>query len=349
MLQVRPLFEHVNKVSKINYNQQFSSIDEIMIPYYGRHGDKQFIRGKPIRFGFKLWAVCTSDGTLLHVEPYCGCHTKIHDTGLGQGPNVVLEMIDQINLEPGQHVIVDNLFTSLPLLENLTKRGIGVTGTLREDRLHGAPLMPRKEMEKKDRGYMEQVFSEKTSIVKWKDNKVLSVASNHFRSDPVQKAIRWSKIEKKYIEVDMPNSIKVYNTHMGGVDLFDQQVAAYRTRIRSKKWWWSLFAWSVNAQVTNAWRLFRHLDNDISLLNFMRHFVVAIMRTCGVSRIRPGPKISLGIAGNTVRFDGTQHWTARGEQPNSRCRQCSGRTVFVCKRCAQAVHPECMEKYHTRE
>ena len=26
-----------------------------------------------------------------------------------------------------------------------------------------------------------------------------------------------------------------------------QQVAAYRIRIRSKKWWWPLFAWSLNA------------------------------------------------------------------------------------------------------
>ena len=29
------------------------SIDESMIPYYGKHYAKQFIRGKPIRFGFK--------------------------------------------------------------------------------------------------------------------------------------------------------------------------------------------------------------------------------------------------------------------------------------------------------
>ena len=111
-------------------------------------------------------------------------------------------------------------------MENLAKRGIGATGTLREDRLHGAPLMPRKQMEKKDRGYMEEVFTGSTSIVKWKDNKVLSVASNNFRSEPIQKAKRWSKIAKKYIEVDMPNSIKIYNQEMGGVDLFDQQVAA---------------------------------------------------------------------------------------------------------------------------
>lgn len=88
-LQVQPIIEHLNEVSKLDCNQEFSSVDEIMVPYYGKPGDKQFIRGKPIRFGFKLWAICTADGSLLHVEPYCGAHTRISDRGLGQGPNVV--------------------------------------------------------------------------------------------------------------------------------------------------------------------------------------------------------------------------------------------------------------------
>lgn len=29
-------------------------IDELMVPYFERHGSKQFIRGKPIRWGYKL-------------------------------------------------------------------------------------------------------------------------------------------------------------------------------------------------------------------------------------------------------------------------------------------------------
>ena len=42
-----------------------------MIPYYGRHNDKQYIRGKLVRFGFKLCSACASNGTLLHIKPYC--------------------------------------------------------------------------------------------------------------------------------------------------------------------------------------------------------------------------------------------------------------------------------------
>ena len=38
------------------------SIDESMMPYYGSHSCKMFIKGKPIRFGYKLWCLCESDG-----------------------------------------------------------------------------------------------------------------------------------------------------------------------------------------------------------------------------------------------------------------------------------------------
>ena len=64
-----------------------------MKEWYHQHRDKQYIRGKPIRFGFKLWKICTSDRFLHHFEPYCGSHTKISDYGLGQGANVVLDII----------------------------------------------------------------------------------------------------------------------------------------------------------------------------------------------------------------------------------------------------------------
>lgn len=39
--------------------EEFHSIDEYMVPCFGRHGSKQFIRGTPIRWGYKLWTATT--------------------------------------------------------------------------------------------------------------------------------------------------------------------------------------------------------------------------------------------------------------------------------------------------
>ncbi|XP_046384654.1 piggyBac transposable element-derived protein 2-like [Ischnura elegans] len=85
MYKVRPLFDFLNQAFKQIEPGNSLSIDESMILYYGRHGSKQFIRGKPIRFGFKLWVAADPTGYIHHAEPYCGSSTRLPDTGLGQG------------------------------------------------------------------------------------------------------------------------------------------------------------------------------------------------------------------------------------------------------------------------
>ena len=51
-------------------------IDESMIPYFGRHGEKQFTSGKPIRFGYKMWALTIPSGYLPQTEPYQGARGR---------------------------------------------------------------------------------------------------------------------------------------------------------------------------------------------------------------------------------------------------------------------------------
>ena len=69
-----------------------------------------------------------------------GAHTRIPDYGLGQGPNVVLGLVEKAKLPPATQVFFDNLFTSLPLLYKLSEMGIGGTGTLQQNRLGPIPL-----------------------------------------------------------------------------------------------------------------------------------------------------------------------------------------------------------------
>jgi hypothetical protein len=43
--------------------------------------------------------VCTSDGSGVWFEPYCGKNTRVQDQGLGQGPNVVLELVTKVRIQ----------------------------------------------------------------------------------------------------------------------------------------------------------------------------------------------------------------------------------------------------------
>ena len=44
------------------------SIDESIVPYYGRHSCKQFISAKSIPFGCKLWVLASVTGVLIKLK-----------------------------------------------------------------------------------------------------------------------------------------------------------------------------------------------------------------------------------------------------------------------------------------
>ncbi|XP_068243692.1 piggyBac transposable element-derived protein 2-like [Palaemon carinicauda] len=48
------------------------SVDEMIVKYYGHNPLKQFMRGKPIRFGYKLWGLCGVSGYCYSFDLYCG-------------------------------------------------------------------------------------------------------------------------------------------------------------------------------------------------------------------------------------------------------------------------------------
>ncbi|KRX76123.1 PiggyBac transposable element-derived protein 3 [Trichinella sp. T6] len=56
------LLQEGDKLAKISPMYENMGIDECMVPYYGHYSCKMFIKGKPIRFGFKEWMMTSSSG-----------------------------------------------------------------------------------------------------------------------------------------------------------------------------------------------------------------------------------------------------------------------------------------------
>ena len=115
------MFNVINETSKAYHPYPSSiSVDEQMIKYYGHHCDKQYIKGKPIKFGYKCWACYDSEtGTHWHMEPYYSAHTALPSFNLGQGPDVIAGMVKKSGIMPGTKMFFDNLFRSIPLLNHL--------------------------------------------------------------------------------------------------------------------------------------------------------------------------------------------------------------------------------------
>ena len=91
------------------------------------------------------------------------------------------------------------------------------------------------EMKKKYRDAYDYQYDNQNKLLvcRWNDNSVVTVVPNVHR---LQKARRLSGVQKRHVETDQPNAIKQYHSSMGGTDRMDQNVAAYRAGIRSKKW-----------------------------------------------------------------------------------------------------------------
>ncbi|KAM3849818.1 piggyBac transposable element-derived protein 3-like [Diretmus argenteus] len=346
--KIRPIFSELNQAYKVMQFQECLSVDESMIPYYGRHGCKQFIRGKPIRFGFKLWSLASSSGYMYHMEPYAGLHTLLPDTGLGQGPSVILGLAEQAQVPQGCKFFHDNLFTTLSLLDEMTKRGYGSSGTVRQNRLFDVPFTPQKSFMKLSRGTIEVLCQGEKLMVRWKDNNIVTVASNMDEKYSEATINRWNRQRHAIEKVKQPTCISRYNKHIGGVDLHDQQVSRYSISIRSKKWWWPIFAWTLNSALVNAHLFYRDvMGGTIDLLAFQRIVAQSLMQRFGTKPLSHGRRSLMAASvEHQARYDNASHWPINTMQRFQRCRRCDKRTTYACEKCKVPLHIECFKMYH---
>ena len=118
--KIRPLASMLNEKWLAHFpKENFLSVDESMVPYYGRNGLKQHIHGKPIRFGYKNWCLCTRTGYLAQAIPYQGRSTGYSNPEFGMGGSVVLDLISELPSHVEYRMFFDNLFTSIPLIDHL--------------------------------------------------------------------------------------------------------------------------------------------------------------------------------------------------------------------------------------
>lgn len=114
--------------------EEFHSIDEQIIPFKGKHSSKQYTPKKPKPWGFKVWVRAGSSGYMYRFELYQGACGGRGDVGeLGMAPEVVVRLCSDLHHD-GHKIFFDNLFCSIPLLEELKRHGIEATGTCRVNR-----------------------------------------------------------------------------------------------------------------------------------------------------------------------------------------------------------------------
>ena len=171
MAKLRPMMDLLqDRFQQAYVPEKDLSYDESMVAYYGRHGCKQYIRGKPIRFGFKNFCLCTPLGYLIAFDTYQGktYRGKGYEE-FGKGGGSLLNIMDGLKYGLDKlpvTVYCDNYFTGTPLIVELSRRGQGLVGTIRENRIpKNGVLTSTAVMKKGNRGQHSVAFDAKNKMV----------------------------------------------------------------------------------------------------------------------------------------------------------------------------------------
>ncbi|XP_049772913.1 piggyBac transposable element-derived protein 3-like [Schistocerca cancellata] len=238
--KIRPLLNTVRAGCLQNPRTQKVSIDEQMIPFWGKTTMRQYIRGKPNPFGLKNFVSTSPDGLPLDFFMYEGKGDSILEgyDYLNIGGKVVMRLAT--TLPEGSIIYMDRYFTSVELLDcPHSDRGCQATGTIQSCKVPSlSDLQTDTEMKKAGRGAADQSVrgDGQIAVIKWYDNKSVIVASSAEGKLPLGRCRRWSKQDKQYVNISRPLAIEKYNENMGGVDMLDRIIAVYRQSARSRKW-----------------------------------------------------------------------------------------------------------------
>lgn len=267
LFRAEPIIESFRKACLELPRPKAVSVDEQMIPFSGRCPARQYVPSKPNPVGLKNFVLSSSDGLVLDFVIYTGKGTvpEADTKELGLGGAIVKRLLHTVPEEQPVHVFTDRFFTGLKLAEYLLRRNAHLTGTIMANRTGGAaPKLPNEKNMKRGESCCVVRSDGEMCLTKWKDRKSVMILSTACGITPEGTCRRWSKEERKKVDVPQPHCIKIYNKNMGGVDLADRYVSYYRTKIRTKKWTIRVFAHFLDLAVANAWIEYR---NDCKLMD----------------------------------------------------------------------------------
>ena len=132
---------------------------------------------------------------------------------------------------------------------------------------------------------------------------------------------------------------------MGGVDVCDRLLSAYRLRFRSMKWWWNLFSHIVNLAVVSSFKFFTHANpaTKMTHLQFRRYVIRSLVRREHDRRSLGGPS-SASVPAS--RYDGIIYHLKPCTQ--GRCVICQKNARLMCEKCEQRVQKACTPQYHNK-
>nr|XP_047137925.1 piggyBac transposable element-derived protein 4-like [Hydra vulgaris] len=213
-------FFHFNNNEDENYDATDENRD---------HLHKEYIKTKGAHFRIKLYELATSEGITLDFHVYCGKGMFADDDINDQMPSSA--RIPSVLMEPfvgqGHTLYADNYYTSTTLAKYFLDNKTHLCGTVRSNRYNYSKDILNEVLEKGDAFFYKnndansQMLACKFLSLKDKASGKQKVV--YMLSACHQPSMRLIE-NTRGINIQKPICVKEYNSHMGGADLFDQQL-----------------------------------------------------------------------------------------------------------------------------
>lgn len=373
--------ELVSNCKSVYYPGREISIDEMVIPFQGRCRFKSRIKYKRAGDGFLVYALCDSSNGYTFTFQFA-FDTTVEKIEMREGKlaNAVYNLVRQ--LQEKWHVIVtDNLYTSVRLAEYLLQHEQLFLGTCRANRGFPASIFMKKaksrDEQKRSKGALKYKSRNGVLAVAYYDNSpvhFISTAHSLVTMVDIHKDIfvkdGQGKYKKEVKIIKRPNVNHDYNNWMDGVDVSDQLRLNYDSKLKSNKYWHSVFWWAFDAAITNAYIIHREECQNRGLTQ-MKHLafraklveqLIGGHLRCSTVASTSNSKRAIASAAvkqpSAVRLVG-MHLIRRVQGAKAKhkaerdCVQCKKagvgrkRTVYECGTCNIGLHPDCFEQYHT--
>ncbi|XP_040890251.1 piggyBac transposable element-derived protein 4 [Toxotes jaculatrix] len=335
--KIKPLYNDIRDACRRNYHPgQEISIDERMVASKARVSFKQYMKSKPVRWGFKLFVLADShNGYTWDFFVYEGKSEGISGKGLGY--DCVMRLMNTSLMGTGYKLFVDNFYTSPALFQDLLQQRIWACGTInmRTNRV-GYPRIEQNALDSKSpRGSIRWIRTGSLLFVKWRDTRDVFLCSTMHTAhgkDTVKRKVRDNSGRWTVKNVPVPPAITDYNRCMGGVDLSDALIGYYQVLHKTRKWYKTFFYHFVDIAVVNAFLLHKDLckaKGEVPMhQKTFRETLAVELSVVGTQRSTPAqPSRPLAAHHKPV------HISASSTHGRLKCRKCHAKTPVKCSSC----------------
>ena len=146
--------------------------------------------------------------------------------------------------------------------------------------------------------------------------------------------------------------IGAYNASMGGTDQMGQSIASSRPLVRNRKWYLSLFIYSVEVSLYNSWLLYKNLEENYSFPDHKRSIPMSYLRTYkhnkkiipSTETVFHNSRVAKRVD-KCIRFDETNHFTG-SEEKKSKFALSGKTTKRKCTKCDVKLRNCCFPAFH---